>query len=101
KVYTGLKEDGTIDPLVNQRLAANPRVVLVPQYLPALNSLGAFAMDIGDQDFLPGGHRVVREEVVRSGVKYDFELYEGDHGNRIAERIRTEVRPFFGRHLDK
>lgn len=101
KVYTGLKEDGTIDPLVNQRLAANSPVVLVPQYLPALNSLEAFAMDIGDKDFLLEGNRLFRAELDRFGVKYDFELYEGDHGNRIGERIRTEVLPFFGEHLDK
>ena len=101
KVYTGLKDDGTIDPLVNQRLAANSPVVLVPQYLPALNSLEAFAMDIGDKDFLLQGNAAFRAELDRFGVKYHFELYEGDHGNRIAERIRTEVLPFFGEHLDR
>jgi len=101
KVYTGLKADGTIDPLVNQRLAANSPLVLVPQYLPALNSLEAFAMDIGDKDFLLEGNRAFRAELDRFGVKYEFELYEGDHGNRIAERIRTELLPFFGKHLDK
>jgi len=101
KVYTGLKPDGTLDPLVNQRLAANSPLVLVPQYLPALKSLEAFAMDIGDKDFLLEGNRAFRAELDRFGVKYDFELYEGDHGNRIAERIRTEVLPFFGAHLDK
>jgi enterochelin esterase-like enzyme len=101
KVYTGLQPDGTIDPLVNQRLAANSPVVLVPQYLPELKSLEAFAMDIGDKDFLLEGNRQFRAELDRFGVKYDFELYEGDHGNRIAERIRTEVLPFFGAHLDK
>ena len=101
KVYTGLRPDGTIDPLVNQRLAANSPVVMLPQYLPALNGLEAFAMDIGDKDFLLEGNRLFRAELDRFGVKYDFELYEGDHGNRIAERIRTEVLPFFGEHLDK
>ena len=101
KVYTGLKADGTLDPLVNYRIAANSPVVLLPQYLPALKSLEGFAMDIGDKDFLLEGNRLFREELDRFGVQYDFELYEGDHGNRIAERIRTEVLPFFGEHLDK
>lgn len=100
-VYTGLQEDGTIDPLVNQRLAANSPVVLVPQYLPALNGLEAFAMDIGDQDFLLAGNAAFRAELDRFGVDYDFELYEGDHGNRIRERLRTEVLPFFAQHLDR
>jgi enterochelin esterase-like enzyme len=101
KADTGLKADGTLDPLVNYRLAANSPVVLLPQYLPALNGLEAFAMDIGDKDFLLEGNRIWREELDRFGVKYQFELYEGDHGNRIAERIRTEVLPFFAQHLDK
>ncbi|WP_231958845.1 alpha/beta hydrolase [Altererythrobacter sp. B11] len=98
-VYTGLKEDGTIDTLVNQRLAANAPIVLVPQYLPALKALDAFAMDIGDKDFLIEGNRLFRQELDRFGVNYEFELYEGDHGNRIADRIREEVLPFFGKHL--
>jgi S-formylglutathione hydrolase FrmB len=101
KADTGLKADGTLDPLVNYRLAANSPVVMLPQYLPALNGLEAFAMDIGDKDFLLEGNRLFREELDRFGVKYQFELYEGDHGNRIRERIRTEVLPFFGEHLDK
>ena len=101
KVYTGLKEDGTLDPLVNYRLAANSPLVLLPQYLPALKSLEGFAMDIGDKDFLLEGNRLFRAELDRFGIEYGFELYEGDHGNRIAERIRTEVLPFFGEHLDR
>jgi enterochelin esterase-like enzyme len=100
KADTGLKEDGTLDPLVNYRIAANSPTVLLPQYLPALNGLEAFAMDIGDQDFLIEPNNQFRAELDRFGVEYQFELYEGDHGNRIAERIRTEVLPFFGEHLD-
>ncbi|MCB2065789.1 MAG: esterase [Erythrobacter sp.] len=99
-VDTGLREDGTIDPLVNQRLAANAPVVLVPQYLPQLNALHAFAMDIGDQDFLLDGNAQFRRELDRFGVHYQFELYQGDHGNRIRERIRTKVLPFFAENLD-
>jgi enterochelin esterase-like enzyme len=100
KADTGLREDGTLDPLVNYRIAANSPTVLLPQYLPALNGLEAFAMDIGDQDFLIEPNNQFRAELDRFGVEYQFELYEGDHGNRIAERIRTEVLPFFGEHLD-
>jgi S-formylglutathione hydrolase FrmB len=101
KADTGLREDGTLDPLVNYRLAANSPMVLLPQYLPALNSLEAIAIDIGDKDFLLEGNRAFLAELDRFDVNYQFELYEGDHGNRIAERIRTEVLPFFGEHLDK
>ena len=101
KADTGLREDGTLDPMVNYRLAANSPMVLLPQYLPALKSLEAIAIDIGDQDFLLEGNRAFMAELDRFGVDYQFELYEGDHGNRIGERIRSEVLPFFGEHLDK
>lgn len=100
KVDTGLQEDGTLDPMVNYRLAANSPMVLLPQYLPALNGLEGFAIDIGDADFLLEGNRAFMAELDRFGVEYEFELYEGDHGNRIAERIRTHVLPFFANHLD-
>ncbi|MWV26603.1 alpha/beta hydrolase [Aurantiacibacter rhizosphaerae] len=100
KVDTGLQEDGTLDPMVNYRLAANSPIVLLPQFLPELNGLEAFAMDIGDEDFLLEPNRLWREQLDHFGVDYDFELYEGDHGNRIRERIRTKVLPFFAEHLE-
>ncbi len=100
-VYTGLREDGSIDPLVNQRLAANSPVVMLPQYLTPLQNLEGFAIDIGDKDFLLEGNRAFMRELDRFGVSYEFELYDGDHGNRIAERLRSEVLPFFVQHLDR
>lgn len=99
KVDTGVREDGSIDPLVNYRIAANSPIVLLPQFLPELEALNGFAMDIGDQDFLIEPNAWFRNELDRFGVEYDFELYEGDHGNRIRERIRTRVLPFFAEHL--
>ena len=101
KADTGLQEDGTLDPLVNYRIAANSPTVLIPQYLPALNGFEAIAMDIGDMDFLQEPNAQFREELDRFGVDYAFELYQGDHGNRIAERIRSKLLPFFGEHLDR
>lgn len=101
RVDTGLRADGTLDPLVNQRLAANSPVVLLPQFLPELNGLEGFAMDIGDQDFLLEPNALFRRELDRYGVEYQFELYQGDHGNRIRERIRTHVLPFFAGPLDR
>ncbi len=100
KVDTGLNDDGTMDKLAEYRMAANSPLVMLPQYLPALESLEAIAIDIGDQDFLLEGNRAFMRELDRFGIAYDFELYEGDHGNRIRERIRTDMLPFFVEHLD-
>ena len=93
--------DGGVAKLAEYRMAANSPLVLLPQYLPALNALEGFAIDIGDEDFLLEGNRAFMAELDRFSVDYDFELYEGDHGNRIRERIRTEVLPFFAEHLDR
>jgi len=100
KADTGLREDGTIDPLVNQRIAANAPVVILPQHLRSLTTLDGFAMDIGDKDFLLEGNRIWRAELDRFGVDYDFELYEGDHTNRVNERFAEHVMPFFAEHLE-
>ncbi|HSG33666.1 MAG TPA: alpha/beta hydrolase-fold protein [Sphingomonadaceae bacterium] len=99
--YTGLKEDGTIDPLVEARFAANAPVVMLSQYVPALKSYEAIQLDIGDQDFLMQGNLAMKAELERFGIPFGWEVYEGDHGNRIKDRIRSHVLPFFGQHLDK
>jgi hypothetical protein len=33
------------------------------------------------------------------GIAHLFEIYEGDHLNRVAERIRTKALPFFSKNL--
>jgi len=101
QVDTGLREDGTLDPLVNYRIAANSPTVLLPQYLSALASLAAFAIDIGDEDFLLEPNIRFREELDRYGVEYTFELYKGDHINRLGDRLRDNVLPFFGEYLER
>lgn len=96
---TGLLPDGTIDPLVTAKWAANAPLVMVAQSVPALKSLRAIAMDVGDKDSLLSGNTAVRDEMRRYGVQVQWEVYDGDHGNRIAERFRTKLLPFFARQL--
>ena len=83
------------------RLAANAPLAMLPQYLPALRRMEAIAMDVGDKDFLLADNKALDAELTRYGIDHGWELYEGDHGNRIAARIRSHVLPFFGAHLDK
>jgi len=33
------------------------------------------------------------------GIMHTFETYEGDHTNKIPERIETKILPFFARNL--
>jgi enterochelin esterase-like enzyme len=100
-VFTGLKDDGTLDPLVNARLTANSVIAMLPQYLPALRSYEAIALEVGDKDFLIEDNKLLNSELTRFGIEHGWKVYDGDHGNRIPERIRSEMLPFFAAHLDK
>jgi hypothetical protein len=33
------------------------------------------------------------------GVTHTYEEYEGDHTNKVYERVETSVLPFFSKHL--
>ncbi|MEO5774921.1 MAG: alpha/beta hydrolase-fold protein [Sphingomicrobium sp.] len=92
-------KDGKIDDLVMGKWAANAPVALVPQYLPGIRSLTAIGMDTGDKDFVRDDVEAMHAELLKFGVKHDWELYEGDHGNRVSERLERIVFPFFARHL--
>lgn len=91
--------DGKVDELVIARWAANSPVAMVPQYLPALRSLHGIAIDTGDTDFVRADDEAIHETLLKFGIAHDWELYVGDHGNKVPERFANKVLPFFGRHL--
>ena len=92
-------KDGVIDPLVLAKWSANAPVAMVPQYLPALRSMTAIGMDTGDKDFVHTDDEAMHAELLKFGIRHDLELYEGDHGNRVSERLEKVVFPFFAKHL--
>ncbi len=100
-IYTGLKDDETIDPLVSARFAANSPIVMAGQYVPALKRLEAIALDMGDKDFIGSGSKEFHLELDRYGIANSYDEYDGDHGNRLPERFRSKLLPFFGTHLDR
>jgi enterochelin esterase-like enzyme len=91
--------DGEIQPLVAAKWVANSPLVFVDQYVPSLRSMRAIALDIGDRDPFVATNRQLADALTRLDVPNTFEVYEGDHGNRIRERFEMHVLPFFSRHL--
>jgi enterochelin esterase-like enzyme len=83
-------KDGAVDPLV-----------MLPQYVPAMKALEAIRIEVGDKDFLLRDDTWMHEEFDRFGVAHEWQIFEGDHGNRVNARIRSDLLPFFGAHLDK
>jgi S-formylglutathione hydrolase FrmB len=91
--------DGEVQPLVAAKWIANSPLVFVDQYVPALKSMRAIALDIGDRDPFVGTNRQLADALARLDVPHTFEVYDGDHGNRVRERFEANVLPFFSRHL--
>jgi S-formylglutathione hydrolase FrmB len=92
-------KDGEIQPLIAAKWIANSPLVMVDQYVPALKSMRAIALDVGNQDPFVGTNTQLAESLTRLGVTQTFEVYDGDHGNRIRERFESQVLRFFSQHL--
>ena len=92
-------KDGQLQPLIAAKWIANSPLVMVDQYVPALKSMRAIAIDIGDKDPFVSTSRQLDEALSRLGVPHTLEIYDGDHGNRVRERFEQHVLPFFARHL--
>lgn len=91
--------NGEIQPLVIAKWAANSPIAMVAQYASNLKRLNGIAVDVGDEDFMLKEIVAMHEELGRFGVKHDWTIYDGDHGNRIVQRYQELVVPFFSKHL--
>ncbi|WP_324828646.1 alpha/beta hydrolase [Qipengyuania zhejiangensis] len=86
--------------LTEARWAANAPAAMIAQYSANLKSLEAIAMDVGDQDFLLEEVKAMHRQLENFGVEHEFMLFGGDHNNRVRERFRSKLLPFFAKHLD-
>lgn len=79
---------------------ANAPLSMIDQHVPKLRSLTAIALDAGDRDTgIAAASRVLHQMLNDYGIDHVFEIYNGDHTNRIGERIEHNVLPFFTKHL--
>jgi enterochelin esterase-like enzyme len=92
--------EGKMVPEVVAEWAANAPLAAFHANVPALRSFRAIAIDAGDRD-QPIASTVTRmhELLGEYGMEHEFEIYAGDHLNRIHERLVSKVLPFFGRAL--
>ncbi len=92
-------KDGKLDQSVLDRWAANSPIVMASAHITQLKSFTAVTADGGDKDGLTKDAGVLHEELDLFGVKNGFEVYDGNHVNRIAERFQSKVLPYFAQHL--
>lgn len=100
-LYLDLPYSGQgIDESVKYRLAANAPLNMLDQYSYNLKMLNGIGLDAGTKDF--GIHPTTKELHERLEVyqiEHFYESYDGDHLNRIGERIYQKVLPFFSEKL--
>jgi len=59
------------------------------------NDGAASDKDMGINDTV----RTLDQILTSYGIQHVFEIYEGDHVNRVAARLESKVLPFFGTNL--
>ncbi len=73
---------------------------MVYQYISNLKRFDAIAVDVGDEDQrIADTVRMLDNVLSEYGVAHVAEIYEGDHINRVEERLEKKVLPFFSEHL--
>jgi S-formylglutathione hydrolase len=93
------EKDGEPQQLIVAKWYANAPLAMVDQYVTNLKKFHALAGDTGLQDTLVTTNKQLEQVLINFGLAYKFETYEGDHTNRIPERMETKVLPFFSQNL--
>jgi S-formylglutathione hydrolase FrmB len=92
--------NGQTQPLILAKWAANAPLAMVDQYLDNLKQLKSMAFDAGDKDTaIASTTRTLDTMLTSYGVPHVFEIYDGNHVNRIADRVEQHVLPFFSNTL--
>jgi hypothetical protein len=94
-------QDGEELPLVSRKWTANSPLVFVDQYVPALQQYRGIFLDVGDEDGLEATNTQLSAAMARLGIEHNYEIYEGNHGNRVGQRFIDNVLSFFEEHLDQ
>ena len=92
-------KDGVTQPDVLAKWAANAPLAFFDQYVGALRQYRGIAIDVGDQDRLRTDSGKLHDALDTYGIPNTFEVYEGTHTSKVADRFQNHVLPFFSKTL--
>ena len=94
-------KDGHEQPLVVAKWHAASPLAMIDQYVTNLKKYHAITMDVGlqDQYGLADQNIQLGQMMADFGIMSTLETYEGDHMNKIPERVETKLLPFFSKSL--
>jgi enterochelin esterase-like enzyme len=90
---------GVPQPDVIAKWAANAPLAFVDQYIGRLRQYRAIALDVGDQDGLRVDTGKLHEVLDKYGIANSFEVYQGTHTSKVADRFQNHVMRFFDQNL--
>jgi len=92
-------KDGVVQPDILAKWTANAPLAFVDQYIGSLRQYRAISMDVGDQDSLRVDSGKLHDVLDKYGITNSFEVYEGTHTSKVADRFQNHVVPFFSKNL--
>lgn len=93
-------KNGNLQPQILQKWDANRPLNNLDQYIYNIKKLKSIGFDAGDKDrAIAESIKTLDEELSKYNIGHSFEIYEGDHINRIANRIEERMLQFFSKHL--
>ena len=92
-------KDGKVRPDIVAKWVANSPLEMLERNADALKKYYAIAVDIGLQDTLLASNQQLHQAMTRLYIPHGYEEYEGDHTNRVRERIGRNVLTFFATKL--
>lgn len=93
-------KDGEMIDSIVQRFHNHEIIPNLQRFEENLKQISHLALDVGDRDFMIRlGTTALHDRLDKMGIPHQFEIYEGDHVNKIASRLKTEVIPFFINNL--
>ena len=92
-------KDGKVRPDIVAKWVANAPLEMLEQYAAGLKTYYAIAIDIGTKDGLLASNKQLHDALARLRIPHHYEEYEGDHTNKVRERIERNVLPFFSKNL--
>jgi S-formylglutathione hydrolase len=86
-------------PDVAAKWAANAPLTMVDQYVASLAKYYSIGIEIGTMDPLLASNRQLHDAMTRLRIPHSYEEYDGDHTNKVGERIERNVLVFFSKNL--
>jgi long-subunit acyl-CoA synthetase (AMP-forming) len=87
-----------------ERMAAALPLAHVAERVEALRSLRGLAFDTAfDDEFahIPAATKAFSDSLEALGVPHVYEVYAGDHRNRMRERMATKILPWIDARLKR